>query len=55
MACEEERIETCKALLRYGADPYLKNKEQKTSVMVSCDGLLNLIEMNKNQQENMMV
>ena len=55
MACEEERIETCKVLLRYGADPYLKNKEQKTPVMVSCDGLLNLIEMNKNQQENMMV
>ncbi len=26
MACEEERIDTCKLLLKYKADPYLKNK-----------------------------
>lgn len=49
MACEEERIDTCKLLLKYKADPYLKNKEGKTPVDFSFDGLLNLIEMNKQE------
>lgn len=28
-ACEEERVEACKVLLKYGANPYYKNKVKK--------------------------
>ncbi|CAF0800530.1 unnamed protein product [Brachionus calyciflorus] len=43
-ACEEERIEACKVLLKYGANPDYKNKEEKTPIDVSNGGLSNLIK-----------
>ncbi len=46
MACEEERVEVAKLLLKHGANPYIKNKEEKTPIDVSQGGLLNLIEQN---------
>lgn len=44
LACEEERVDTAKLLLQYGADPYAKNKEEKTPVDITCGGLVNLLK-----------
>ena len=39
MACEEERIDTCKVLLKYGANPYLKNKVLKGFIYFNFNGI----------------
>lgn len=43
LACEEERVETVKLLLKHNANPYLKNKNEETPVMKSNGALLSLI------------
>jgi ankyrin repeat protein len=51
LACEEERVEVVKVLLKHGADPFCKNKENKTPVDFSFGALLPLIEQQQQQQQ----
>lgn len=43
LACEEERVEVVKVLLKHGANPYAKNKQEKTPIDASYGALESLI------------
>ena len=50
LACEEERVDMAKFLLQHGANPFAKNKEEKTPIDASQGGLAYLLPSNKQEE-----